>query len=91
MSSAKNSAGAPCTHQFLVTLMVQTTKINPTPIIPIRSATSLTTADPILVIAIDAQHHRVPTVSRDAAGNLFSNRTVTCESWFLRRQHRNHW
>ncbi|MFD6065217.1 hypothetical protein [Rhodococcus wratislaviensis] len=56
VTSAKNSAGAPCSHQFLVTLMVQTTKINPTPIIPIRSATSLTTADPILVIARDAQH-----------------------------------
>ncbi|MGO9103673.1 MAG: hypothetical protein ACLP9Y_31135 [Mycobacterium sp.] len=27
--SAKKSAGAPCTHQFLDTLTVQTTNINP--------------------------------------------------------------
>ncbi|UNN05030.1 hypothetical protein [Rhodococcus opacus] len=55
MSSAKNSAGAPCTHQFLVTLTVQTTKINPTLTPPPRSATSLTNTYPLLGTPSDAQ------------------------------------
>ena len=56
VSSAKNSAGAPCTHQFLVTLTVQTTKINPTLTPPPRSATSLTNTYPLLGTPSDAQH-----------------------------------
>ncbi|WP_237723812.1 MULTISPECIES: hypothetical protein [unclassified Rhodococcus (in: high G+C Gram-positive bacteria)] len=55
MSSAKNSAGAPCTRQFLVTLTVQTTNINPTLTPTTRSATSLTNTHPLLGTPSDAQ------------------------------------
>ncbi|HTQ21665.1 hypothetical protein, partial [Mycobacterium sp.] len=58
--SAKNSAVAPCTHQFLDTLTVQTTKINPrsTPTTP--SAPSTTNQHPGLVIPRDGQHFEDP-------------------------------
>lgn len=55
VSSAKISAGAPCTHQFLGTLTVQTTKINPTLTPTTRSATSLTNTHPLLGTPSDAQ------------------------------------
>ena len=53
--SAKKSAGAPCTHQFLDTLTVQTTKINPTPTPTTTSAASTTTQHPVVVIPRDGQ------------------------------------
>ncbi|WP_212812942.1 MULTISPECIES: hypothetical protein [unclassified Mycolicibacterium] len=54
--SAKNSAVAPCTHQFLVTLTVQTTKIKPTPKPVPASAESTTTPSLMVVTPRDAQH-----------------------------------
>ncbi|MCX8559256.1 hypothetical protein OS121_29875, partial [Mycolicibacterium mucogenicum] len=53
--SAKNSAVAPCTHQFLVTLTVQTTKIKPTPKPVPASAESTTTPSLMVVTPRDAQ------------------------------------
>ncbi|MDZ7881392.1 MAG: hypothetical protein U5N53_00050, partial [Mycobacterium sp.] len=48
--SAKKSAGAPCTHQFLDTLTVQTTKTKPTPTPTTTSAASTTEQHPVVVI-----------------------------------------
>ena len=53
--SAKNSAVAPCTHQFLVTLTVQTNKINPAATAPTTSARSMTNNYPLVVILRDGQ------------------------------------
>ncbi|WP_284227282.1 hypothetical protein [Mycobacterium antarcticum] len=53
--SAKKSTGAPCTHQFLDTLTVQTTKIKPTPTPTSTSARSTTARHPMVVIPRDAQ------------------------------------
>ncbi|MCH9768444.1 MAG: hypothetical protein K0U70_11665, partial [Actinomycetia bacterium] len=50
-----NSAGAPCTHQFLDTLTVQTTKINPTPTPTTTTAGSTTAQHPVVVILRDGQ------------------------------------
>ncbi|MFH5246051.1 hypothetical protein, partial [Antrihabitans spumae] len=53
--SAKNSAGAPCTHQFLDTLTVQANKINPTPTPHTTSANTLTIHHPVVVTPRDRQ------------------------------------
>ena len=54
--ASQDFSGVPRTHQFLDTLMVQTTKIKPalTPTTP--SAHSTTTTHPLVVIQRDAQH-----------------------------------
>ncbi|EUA02769.1 hypothetical protein I547_1158 [Mycobacterium kansasii 824] len=49
-SLPRNSAGAPCTHQFLDTLTVQTTKIKTTPTPNTTSAGSTTAQHPVVVI-----------------------------------------
>lgn len=70
--SARNSAGAPCTHQFLDTLTVQTTKIKPTPTPTTTSAGSTTAQHPVVVIPRDGQH-RVDVVvagAKPATGEL---------------------
>jgi hypothetical protein len=54
--SAKKQAGVPCTHQFLDTLTVQTTKINPATTPPVTSAASTTTDHPVVGIPSDGQH-----------------------------------
>ena len=51
----KNSAGAPCTHQFPDTLTVQTTKIKPMTTPTTTSARSTTIQSPMIVIHRDAQ------------------------------------
>ena len=58
-----NSAGAPCTHQFLDTLTVQTTKIKPTPTTTTTSAGSTTAQHLVVFVPRDDQHPglRVPT------------------------------
>ncbi|OOK77422.1 hypothetical protein BZL29_2999 [Mycobacterium kansasii] len=48
--SAKKFSGAPCTHQFLDTLTVQTTKIKTTPTPNTTSAGSTTAQHPVVVI-----------------------------------------
>ncbi|MGK2873550.1 MAG: hypothetical protein ACSLFL_15045, partial [Alphaproteobacteria bacterium] len=53
--SAKKSAGAPCTHQFLDTLTVQTTKIKLTPTPTTTSAASTTEQRPVVVTPRDGQ------------------------------------
>jgi hypothetical protein len=53
--SAKKQAGVPCTHQFLDTLTVQTTKINPATTPPVTSAASTTTDHPVVGIPSDGQ------------------------------------
>nr|GLK36414.1 hypothetical protein GCM10017611_32710 [Rhodococcus wratislaviensis] len=77
VSSAKNSAGAPCTRQFLVTLTVQTTKINPTPRPATRSATSLTNTHPMLGTPSDAQHESGQCVRTREQGRRGTG-TVRC-------------
>jgi hypothetical protein len=62
--SAKKSAGAPCTHQFLDTLTVQTTNIKLTPTPTTTSATSTTAQHPVVVIPRDAQHMSRPFAAR---------------------------
>jgi len=57
--SGKNSAGAPCTHQFLDTLTVQTTNLKPG-VIPATTSAPLPTAQsPVVVIGRDGQQ-KVP-------------------------------
>ncbi|TDK91728.1 Wadjet anti-phage system protein JetD domain-containing protein [Mycolicibacterium mucogenicum] len=54
---AKTSAGCRATHQFLITLMVHTTKINLATTPTVTSARSMTVDHLVLVIPRDGQHH----------------------------------
>ncbi len=53
---AKTSAGCRATHQFLITLMVHTTKINLATTPTVTSARSMTVDHLVLVIPRDGQH-----------------------------------
>ena len=50
------SWGAPCTHQFLATLTVQTTKIKPNPNADHHIGILTDDKSPVVVIPRDAQH-----------------------------------
>ena len=51
----QETSGVPCTHQFLDTLTVPTTKINPATTQPVTSADSTTTDHPVVVTPSDGQ------------------------------------
>src|ERR1700739_3072378 len=57
--AGQDFSGVPRTHQFLVTLMVHTNKINPATIPTATSAASMTNGHPMVVIQRDAQHQAV--------------------------------